>query len=584
MKIKSKNRYWSGILPWALLGVFVLSPLLVFMSIKDINRQKENTTRLLVEKGAALIRSFEAGARTGMMGMQWGGRQVQRLLTETSKQPDIAFLIVTNGEGDILAHSKLQYIGKKYGTELDLALISSSEKIQWRIVKDPEGVNIFEVFRRFSPVRGHGWMRHRRMMSNDWCSPHLNAGANKGLKGPRQIIFVGLNMQTIEAARKEQTRHTVIMMLILLLVGSAGIVFLFLAQAYRSTRTSLARVKAFSDNLVENMPIGLVATDGEGRVASFNQTAETVLQLSAGEVIGKKTEDVLPPPLYETLNSLKTGNDIIDVEMDCPLPGKGSVSLEVTATLLEEEKGEIIGYIILFRDLTQIQKLKKEIARSHRLASIGRLAAGVAHEIRNPLSSIKGFATYFGERYKDIPEDRKTADIMVQEVERLNRVISQLLEFARPESIQKKPSSIRNVVQHSLKMVERQAHEKGIKIENKFSIDKDEILLDPDRMGQALLNLYLNAIEAMEEGGRLSVNVSSGEDPGNVVIEIADTGSGINEKDLSHIFDPYFTTKQSGTGLGLAIVHRIIESHGGSVRIESTPGKGTQVYVVIPQE
>jgi two-component system sensor histidine kinase HydH len=173
---------------------------------------------------------------------------------------------------------------------------------------------------------------------------------------------------------------------------------------------------------------------------------------------------------------------------------------------------------------------------------------------------------------------------MVQEVERLNRVISQLLEFARPESIEKKPSSLRNIVQHSLKMVERQALEKGIKIENKFSIDKDEIMLDPDRIGQALLNLYLNSIEAMEEGGRLSVNISSSDDSENIIIEIADTGAGISEEDLSHIFDPYFTTKQSGTGLGLAIVHRIFESHGGSVRVESSPGKGTKVSAVIPKE
>ena len=584
MKREHNSRYWTGIVPWAILAVFVLVPLFVFVSIKDINRQKENTTRLLVEKGAALIRSFEAGARTGMMGMQWGGRQVQRLLSETAKQSDIIYLIVTNSEGRILAHNDQHYIGRKYGTELDLASISGSGNIHWRVVKGAGGSRIFEVYRQFLPIRGHMGMRHGRRVPNDWCNPHMGITGQGNLKRPAQVIFVGLDMQAVESVRREEARHTVIMMLILLLVGSSGIVLLFLAQAYRTTRVSLAKVKAFSDNLVENMPIGLVATDTKGTIAYFNQTAEAVLSLSARESMGRKIEEVLPPPFHDIVHQLETGNDIMDMEIVCPVPGRGSVPLEVIATRQVGDEGPYMGYVILFRDLTQIKKLKKEIARSQRLASIGRMAAGVAHEIRNPLSSIKGFATYFGERYKDVPEDRKTADIMVQEVERLNRVITQLLEFARPASIQKKPSSVRDVIQHSLKMVERQTREKGITIEKNISPEKDETFMDPDRIGQALLNLYLNAIEAMEEGGILSVTVRSYNDPQGIIIEIADNGAGIKKEDLSHIFDPYFTTKQSGTGLGLAIVHSIVESHGGTVRVESRPGEGTKVVIILPDE
>jgi two-component system sensor histidine kinase HydH len=584
MKTERKNRFWKGISPWAILAVFVLMPLFVFVSIKDINRQKENATRLLVEKGAALIRSFEAGARTGMMGMQWGGRQVQRLLTETARQADILYLIVTDSQGRILAHNEQQHIGRRYGTDLDLGRLSDSKSIHWRVVTGAGGSHIFEVYRQFLPIRGHMRMRHGRMMSNDWCNPHMDSGAQGKVKRPAQIIFVGLDMQAVESARREETRHTVIMMLILLLVGSSGIVLLFLAQAYRTTRTSLARVQAFSDNLVENMPIGLVATDAEGKIASFNQTAEAVLALSALGSTGRKIEEVLPPPFQDIVHQLKTGNEIVDVEIVCPVPGRGSVPLEVIATRQEEHGGPFMGYVILFRDLSQIQKLKKEIARSQRLASIGRMAAGVAHEIRNPLSSIKGFATYFGERYKDVPEDRRTADIMVQEVERLNRVISQLLEFARPASLEKKLSSIRDVIQHSLKMVERQAREKGITIEKNILVEEDAVLLDPDRIGQALLNLCLNSIEAMVDGGSLLVTVTSNDDSKGIFIEIADTGAGIKEEDLSHIFDPYFTTKQSGTGLGLAIVHRIIESHGGTVRVDSKRGKGTKVFIFLPDE
>ena len=256
--------------------------------------------------------------------------------------------------------------------------------------------------------------------------------------------------------------------------------------------------------------------------------------------------------------------------------------MDVSVSRLEDDDGTSMGHMILFRDLTEIQELKREVERTQRLASLGRLAAGIAHEIRNPLSSIKGFATYFRERYRDVPEDQKTAEIMVQEVERLNRVIGQLLEFARPMSVRKKPTSIQTVIQHSLKMIERDAQAKNINIRTKLSPEIQEVSIDPDRMNQVFLNLYLNGIEAMEDGGTLSVDLYPDEDGRQIKISVSDTGTGIDKEDLVHIFDPYFTTKQSGTGLGLAIVHKIIESHQGEVKVESEPGKGTIVTIILP--
>ena len=220
---------------------------------------------------------------------------------------------------------------------------------------------------------------------------------------------------------------------------------------------------------------------------------------------------------------------------------------------------------------------QRELETSRRLASLGRLAAGVAHEIRNPLSSIKGFATYFKERYRDNPDDQKTSEIMIQEVDRLNRVITQLLEFARPPVIQKKRASLQSLIQHSLKMIERQASAKQIQVLSHLPSEIKEVDLDPDGINQVLLNLYLNAVEAMDQGGTLTVSLSGEEGPARVKIMVSDTGAGINKEDLEHVFDPYFTTKQTGTGLGLAIVHKIIEAHGGEVRAESDVGRGTTV-------
>jgi two-component system sensor histidine kinase HydH len=198
------------------------------------------------------------------------------------------------------------------------------------------------------------------------------------------------------------------------------------------------------------------------------------------------------------------------------------------------------------------------------------------------LSSIKGFATYFKERYRNIPEDQKTAEIMIQEVERLNRVIGQLLEFASPMNIVRKPTFLHALVQHSLKMIEADAHRKGITIDTNISPDIKEAFIDPDKIEQVFLNLYLNAFEAMENGGTLSVKIREDEKAGTIRIIISDTGTGIKDEDLGRVFDPYFTTKSTGTGLGLAIVHKIIESHDGEVRVESRPGEGTTVTILLP--
>ena len=213
---------------------------------------------------------------------------------------------------------------------------------------------------------------------------------------------------------------------------------------------------------------------------------------------------------------------------------------------------------------------------------MGRLAAGVAHEIRNPLSSIKGFATYFKERYPDKPEDQQTANIMIQEVDRLNRVVGQLLEFARPISVKPRLISLQALLKDSVKLIEDRAAEKDISIHTQNAVQVDEVWGDPDRINQILLNLYLNAIDAMKSGGALKVGLSSEGNGRQFIISVSDTGCGISAQNLSQIFDPYFTTKSSGTGLGLAIAHNAIEAMGGRIKVKSDPGKGTTFMITIP--
>ena len=572
------RKLWVGISPWIIIGaVVILVPIFIFMTQQSLNRQRAYTTKLLVEKSAALIRSFEAGARTGI-GLKWGHFQLQKLLMETAQQPDIDYLIVTDTHGTILADSDPSLIGEKYGTDLDLRSVSRSKQLQWRQVPNTEGADTFEIYRQFTSARENIQEDQGRIRPD---APLPSQKEERDTLSAGLVIFVGLDMGPIEAARAEDTRNTILIAVIFLLIGISGIISLLLAQGYRSARSSLSRVQAFSDNLVENMPMGLVAMDRESRIIAFNQTAEFVLRKTAGEVIGQMAEDVLPEACRDLLRTLAVEKQIIAKEIDCFLTDGRMIPLEVIATVLEEEDGAR-GVVVLFRDITEIKQLKKEIAQSQRLASLGSLAAGVAHEIRNPLSSIKGFATYFKERYRDNPDDSQTADIMVQEVDRLNRVIGQLLDYARPMTMNRRETAIQTVIQHALRMIESQAREKGVVIQTELQADVVAVLIDPDRIKQVFLNLYLNAIGAMEGGGILSVALFSMTDR-RIRIEVRDTGVGIDPKDLDRIFDPYFTTKSSGTGLGLAIVQKIIEAHRGEIQVASTPGLGTTVSVILPE-
>jgi two-component system sensor histidine kinase HydH len=588
---KQPNRFWSGLSPWVLIGaVVILLPTLGFMAVENINRQKENSMRLLLEKGAALIRSFEAGTRFGMMGHRREGFRLQQLLTVTAQQPDIAYLLVTDETGRIIAHSDPARIATFYGQNLDLAHIARSDTIQWRLQNNAAGQQIFEVFRMFAPTRrppgrrsgpppaGHEMPGH--MMMRHWFSSPDQGTQSQAPLG--LAIFVGLKMDAVEAARYADTRHTIVMATILLLVGFAGIVLLLMTQSYQTTRASLSRIKAFSANLVSHMPIGLLATDANGRIASINPAACSILALSATDAIGQDVGRIAPPALVRQIKASDRHRRKTEQEIACTLADGRVIPLEVNVSRLRDENETFLGHVLLFKDLREVRELRQAIERNQRLVTVGKLAGGVAHEIRNPLSSIKGFATYFKERYPDVAEDQKVAAIMIQEVERLNKVVGQLLEFSRPVQIKSRPTALKPFIQDSLKLVEKIASDQRVALKIEISSGPLQANFDPDRINQVLLNLYLNAIEAMPTGGTLTLTLTQADDREGLVIRIGDTGRGIDPEDLNHMFDPYYTTKASGTGLGLAIVHNIVEAHGGDIRVASQPGQGTQISIFLP--
>ncbi len=576
--------------------IIILLPIFIFWTSDNIKRQRRAIERLLTDKAESIIQSFEGATRFAMMGsmeprfpMPESFNQLrdqnplQSLLTFFTQNPDISYIILTDLEGNITNHSDPEKIGESYEKNIDLKRLAATKELMKREVAGKGGGRVFEVFRVFLPE-----MTMQGPFNRQGGGPQQRGRRNLFRTNPyypeeeSRIIYIGLDMTQLEAQSREDTRELIKKGFYMLLIGFAGISILILVQAYRSAQTSLSRIKALSDNIVENMPIGLIVLDTESRIASFNYTAETLLHIQGQDILGRQIDDTLPEQLIQLIRELRLNEKNIVRELEIELGEHGRIYLDLNLSILKDSSGTLLGYIILFRDMSEVKELKKEVERSTRLASIGRLAAGVAHEIRNPLSSIKGFATYFGERYKDVPEDKNTAQIMVSEVERLNRVITQLLDFARPVDIKKEILDIRKVINHSTKMIERNANEHNISIKVDIAPGIPHIPFDADRMNQVFLNLFLNSIEAMENGGELTVKADYDTDMEMVRIIVSDTGKGIAPSDIGSIFDPYFTTKQSGTGLGLAIVHRIIESHNGEIKVESSPEQGTNVIITLP--
>jgi len=356
---------------------------------------------------------------------------------------------------------------------------------------------------------------------------------------------------------------------------------MFWMQSYRSAKRSLQDTSAIADQVVTSLPVGLIATDKDGKIAFYNSAAERITGLNLAKARGKEPDRILPSHFCGLKESLDRGESISEKEMECEFTENKVVPVSISASKIINEEGKFVGQVLIIRDLGEVRRLQDEIRRKEKLAAIGDLAAGVAHEIRNPLSSIKGIASYYKSKFEDGSEDMEMAGVMIEEVDRLGRVISELLEFARPAKLNRKPSNMNELLEHSARLVQQEAMAKNVQIQLNLASDSAKADVDPDRLSQCFLNIYLNALQAMENGGQLTI-ASSIRNGGSVTIDIKDNGAGISADDLSKIFDPYFTTKPKGTGLGLAIVHKIIEAHQGLVKVRSATGQGTVFSIILP--
>ncbi len=341
------------------------------------------------------------------------------------------------------------------------------------------------------------------------------------------------------------------------------------------------------ENILTSLEEGVVVVDPNGRISFFNQSAEVLTELPASNVLGRPYAEIFARSAW-LVDMVKMSEPPQQTgsrgEGDLARPRARSVAVNLTVSPLQDRYDRFLGTILLLRDLTHRKELEEDLKRADRLSLLGTLAAGLAHEVKNPLAGIKGAEQLMTRKVKDDPDLREYAEIVVNEVNRVDALIDQLLDLSKPARMNFEPLNIHEVLDQVLLLEKSDAAGSGVEVRKNFDPSLPSIRGDRARLMQVFLNLVKNALQAMGGRGALTVTTrietdfhirEHGRERGKLIrIEIEDNGPGIKDEDLPHIFSPFFSTKTGGTGLGLAICYRIVNEHGGLIRVESRPGAG----------
>ena len=336
--------------------------------------------------------------------------------------------------------------------------------------------------------------------------------------------------------------------------------------------TNLRDLEFFNKEVIESLPSGLFTMDLSGRILIFNRAAEKITGVKKETVIGHRINEALP----SFPSSFVSGRREEIIKSDGV---QKVIGLQITP--LRDIIGTETGFIGIFQDITGVKKFEAEMKLKEKWAALGELSSNIAHEIRNPLASLKGSIEILKEN--TIPQNQKQRlmEIALKEMERLNRIVTDFLTYSRPTTSEVKRCELHNILDETMELLKHVEQNRGnISISKKYA-GRLEADVDPQKIRQVFWNLGLNAVEAMPEGGELVISTGST----NTTVEIAfqDSGIGIEEHNVERIFYPFFTTKENGTGLGLAIAYRIIEEHAGTLSVKSNPGFGTTFEVILPK-
>lgn len=355
-----------------------------------------------------------------------------------------------------------------------------------------------------------------------------------------------------------------------------------IVQGVNHLSSALGAARTINEMILDSTIDGVITVDNNGLITMLNPAAERITGYSLSIVKGQHYNTIIDDKNFKSplLDTLQNGIDHVGVELDFPVSGK-VVQLSSSTSHLKNHSGEIIGAVVIFKDISEQKQLHRIIEQTERLVAIGELMAGVAHEIRNPLTTIRGFVQYL-KRDVSSSERNEYIHIILKEVDSINTVIQQLLDFAKPTKNYFSSIVLNELVQETLILIKTSLNSPSIKFELNLEATLPEIYADKSMIKQVLLNLMINACQAITGSGMITVTTGLVDNRRKQYIEIKDTGCGIEAKNQANIFTPFFTTKPSGTGLGLSIAQKIIASHYGSISINNRKEGGVIVIIELP--
>ena len=369
----------------------------------------------------------------------------------------------------------------------------------------------------------------------------------------------------------------------------------------KKMENEIVSLKNFNESIIQSMEAGLLTVDLSENITSINIGGCNILGMQEKDLIGKKLASVLKPEEATLLLSKPRSPKSLRYsrEMELTIRSGDKICIGFTATDRNDNQGDKVGTIVSFRDITQLKQMQSEVIRMDRLASLGVLASGIAHEIKNPLAGIKTLAQACMEEFEGKDPKIEYLTRIINQVNRLNDLLKTFFAYAKPKPPDKKHHEFLVILREVIHLVKKKMENTGILYKETIEEKLPEVLIDSQQIQQVLLNLILNAIDAMPDGGKLEViarpvifynHKSRGPNDKDadkhsvkyIEISVQDSGTGIDKDKLEEIFNPFFTTKPNGLGLGLSIVHRIIEEHQGEIRVQSIRGQGTSFRLTLP--
>lgn len=475
------------------------------------------------------------------------------LIQKISQEAGIEYIVLQAREGIVFASKKVERMVK---IESDPFLQESLEgNVTSSRIFPFEGREVFEVVKPFT--------------SEEF---------------PSGIFRLGMSLESYHEVSQRYQQQMIILAIVMFLLGLLFIGIVVVNQSYFVLDRSYKQIKTLTGNVLQSMHSAVVSVDQEGKIVIFNSLAESLFSMKKEEVINQGYDLVFPedePLLKKALEHKRTFSG---VEREFKTFSGEEKYLILSTSTIPDEKGKLSGAVAVIHDITELKRFEEEARRSERLTALGTLAAGVAHEVRNPLNAIAITAQRLKNEFvpqMDVEEYKSFTQTILSEIKRMDQIINQFLSLAKAQKLNLAKTDINVFLNEIVNLVEIEAKEKGIKIERALEKPPD-IEIDKDEMKKALLNILRNAVEATPSGKKMWIEVKERRDKKEINIKIMDSGSGIPKENISKIFQPYFTTKKKGSGLGLAIAYRIVSDHRGKIEVKSEEGKGTTFIIRLP--